>query len=130
MNLALTSNIVHDEPDESIDVDESVTEEVQSEVSEEKEESEYVYEPYIGQIEVKKINLFKGFYSKDSSLNNVKINLYLMPTSSYPDEDKGNVIIAGHSGNYSNSYFKDLYKNVKVKYLSSNVSLFLKILVK
>ena len=27
-----------------------------------------------------------------------------------PDEEKGNVIIIGHSGTYSNSYFSDLYK--------------------
>ena len=33
-----------------------------------------------------------------------------MDVSSYPDEEKGNVIIIGHSGNYSNSYFGNLYQ--------------------
>ena len=33
-----------------------------------------------------------------------------MPESKYPDVKKGNLIIAGHSGNYNNSYFANLYK--------------------
>ena len=33
-----------------------------------------------------------------------------MDSSSYPNEDKGNTILIGHSGNYSNSYFADLYQ--------------------
>lgn len=68
------------------------------------------YETYTGILEIPKINFSKGFYKKESSLNNVKFNIKILPQSSYPDEDKGNTIIIGHSGNYSNSYFKDLYK--------------------
>ena len=41
--------------------------------------------------------------------NNVKFNLYVLPESSYPDVTNGNLIIAGHSGNYNNSYFANLY---------------------
>ena len=76
---------------------------------EDKSESDYTYEEYLGIIEINKINLYKGFYKKESSLNNVKFNLYVLPVSSYPDVDKGNLIIAGHSGNYNNSYFANLY---------------------
>ena len=47
----------------------------------------------------------KGFYKKESSLNNVKFNLYVLPESNYPDIKNGNLIIAGHSGNYNNSYW-------------------------
>ena len=103
MNLALSSNITGVE---QVNLEDTDIEEVQAK----KDEVEYVYEPYIAQIEIPKINVYKGFYGKNSNLNNVKINLYMMPTSSYPDVEKGNVIIAGHSGNYSNSYFKDLYQ--------------------
>ena len=68
------------------------------------------YETYVGILEIPEIGFSKGFYKKDSSLNNVKYNIKIIPQSNYPDEDKGNVIIIGHSGNYNNSYFKDLYK--------------------
>lgn len=68
------------------------------------------YESYIGFLEISKINFSRGFYKKESNLNNVKFNIKILPQSNYPDEDKGNVIIIGHSGNYTNSYFANLYK--------------------
>ena len=43
-------------------------------------------------------------------MNNVNFNLYVLPDSTYPDIENGNLIIAGHSGNYNNSYFANLYK--------------------
>ena len=105
MNLALSSindNAVNDERVESAP---ESTEEVPEEV-----QSDYTYEEYLGIIEIPKINLYKGFYNKKSNLNNVKFNLYVHPESNYPDTDKGNLIIAGHSGNYNNSYFANLYQ--------------------
>lgn len=82
--------------------------------TEEKEEEQidnsYTYEEYLGIIDVPKIDLYKGFYNKNSNLNNVKFNLYVLPESNYPDIESGNLIIAGHSGNYNNSYFGYLYK--------------------
>ena len=68
------------------------------------------YETYVGYLEIPKINFKKGFYKKESNLNDVKTNIKILKESNYPDEDKGNVIIIGHSGNYSNSYFGELYK--------------------
>jgi len=117
MNLALSqetnlSNQTVSEEVEEIIEETSNTETTNEEVAEvpkKEKEQIYNYEPYLGEIEIPKINLYKGFYKKESNLNNVKINLYVMPTSSYPDKKAGNLIIAGHSGNYSNSYFKDLY---------------------
>ncbi len=70
------------------------------------------YESYVGILEIPKINFSKGFYKKESNLNDVKINIKILNESNYPDEKKGNVIIIGHSGNYSNSYFGELYKLV------------------
>ena len=68
------------------------------------------YETFAGVLEIPRINFSKGFYYKGSELNNVKFNLKILDVSSYPDEEKGNVIIIGHSGNYNNSYFRDLYQ--------------------
>lgn len=107
MNLALSSESTND-IEQEIEEQGEDTSQTESNTPEE-DNSTYVYEPYLGEIEIPKIGLYKGFYAKESSLNNVKFNLYVMPTSSYPDVENGNLIIAGHSGNYSNSYFKDLY---------------------
>ncbi len=105
MNLALSTindNAINDDREESSD---NTEEEVKEEVS-----SDYTYEEYLGIIEIPKIDLYKGFYDKKSNLNNVKFNLYVHPESNYPDTEKGNLIIAGHSGNYNNSYFANLYQ--------------------
>ena len=37
-----------------------------------KETTTYTYEDYLGVIDIPKIGLYKGFYNKNSSLNNVK----------------------------------------------------------
>ena len=106
-----TSEEVEDKntSDESSVEDEGVEEVVERE-EKPKEEVKQTYEVYTGISEIPRINFSKGFYRKESSLNNVKFNIKMLSQSSYPDEDKGNVIIIGHSGNYNNSYFRDLYK--------------------
>ena len=68
------------------------------------------YETFAGVLEIPKINFSRGFYQKGSELNDVKFNLKILDASSYPGEERGNVIIIGHSGNYSNSYFGNLYQ--------------------
>lgn len=67
---------------------------------------------YIGMLKIPKINLEKGFVEKTSSYNNVSKNIQILDDSSYPDEEKGNVIIASHSGNSKVSFFKNLDKLV------------------
>ena len=104
MNLAL-SNVDTTESQATTTTDEEATNENQKE-----ENNDYTYEEYLGIIDIPKISLYKGFYDKTSNLNNVKFNLYVLPESSYPDVTNGNLIIAGHSGNYNNSYFANLYK--------------------
>ena len=108
MNLVLSSMDIGLIEEESA---EELVEEQPEPVEEPVEESpvDYSYEEYLGVIDIPKINLYKGFYSKTSSLNNVKFNLYVLPVSAYPDTERGNLIIAGHSGNYNNSYFRNLY---------------------
>lgn len=103
MNLALSelsSNEVSIEEEQEEPTEEVVVE----------EKKEYTYEEYLGILDIPKINFYKGFYSKTSNLNNVKFNLFVLKESDYPDVVNGNLIIAGHSGNYNNSYFTNLYK--------------------
>lgn len=105
MNLALStiSNDTVVVEEENVSTEEELE-------KEEEEENSYTYEDYLGIVDIPKIGLYKGFYDKNSNLNNVKFNLYVLPESNYPDTLKGNLIIAGHSGNYNNSYFANLYK--------------------
>lgn len=65
---------------------------------------------YIGQLEIPKLNFSKGFYPKHSQFNDVDKNLLVVKESNYPNVSKGNLIIAGHSGNAWNSFFNDLYR--------------------
>lgn len=65
---------------------------------------------YIGYLNIPKINLTKGFLDIRANENNVDKNLLVVEGSSYPDVERGNFIIAGHSGTGWNSFFNDLYK--------------------
>lgn len=104
MNLVLSSINM----DESLNNQDNITSDESEEPKEEKNDN-YTYEEYLGIVDISKIGLYKGFYNKNSNLNNVKFNLYVLPESNYPDTESGNLIIAGHSGNYNNSYFANLY---------------------
>ena len=74
---------------------------------EEKEEREELEEPalpevvtndYIGYLNIPKINLTKGFLDYRSTENDVEKNILVVDGSNYPDTNKGNLILAGHSG--------------------------------
>ena len=77
---------------------------------EEKKEEQKVEVNYIAVIKIPKIGLEKGLASKDSYWNNVNRNIQILTESDMPDVDKGNVILAGHSGNSGVSYFRKLNK--------------------
>ena len=117
MNLVLstvsTDGIYLDSEESVEDTNEEEINSSQTENVNNTEDNSYTYEEYLGVIEISKIGLYKGFYNKNSNLNNVKFNLYVLPESNYPDIEKGNLLIAGHSGNYNNSYFANLYQLVK-----------------
>lgn len=105
MNLVLSE--INTRDIENVEEEPAVEEPIE-EVKE--DNNNYIYEEYLGVLDIPKINFYKGFYSKTSSLNNVQFNLFVLKESDYPDVVNGNLIIAGHSGNYNNSYFNDLYK--------------------
>ena len=71
---------------------------------------------YIGYLEIPKINFKKGFVDINSQDNVVSKNITIIKGSKYPNVDKGNFIIAGHSGTGVHSYFKNLYK-LSYKYI-------------
>ena len=65
---------------------------------------------YIGYLSIPKINLTKGFLDKRSTENDVEKNILVVEGSTYPDTEKGNLILAGHSGTGWKAFFNDLYK--------------------
>lgn len=67
-------------------------------------------EEYYAILEIPKINLKKEIYSICDKRNNVEKNILVHENSNFPK----NIILASHSGNRSNAYFKDLYK-LKIK---------------
>ena len=77
---------------------------------EEEEDLGEVTNNYIGYLSIPKINLKKGFLDKRSPDNDVEKNILVVEGSSYPTKDKGNLILAGHSGTGWKAFFNDLYK--------------------
>lgn len=102
------------EQQEEYVVDVPVMEEelVEEEVAEQEEKKETTTPTinYIAVIEIPKIGLEKGLASKGSYWNNVNRNIEILSESDMPDVENGNVILAGHSGNSSVSYFRKLNK--------------------
>lgn len=91
-------------------------EEIEEDIIEEPQKVEEVKEQvkinYIAVFKIPKINLERGLVDPNSYLNNVNYNLEILDGSSMPDQAKGNLIIAGHSGNSRISFFKNLNKLV------------------
>ena len=89
----------------------TITEEEQGHepIIEEEEEGE-VTNDYIGYLTIPKINLTKGFLDKRSPENHVDKNILVVNGSNYPNVERGNFIVAGHSGTGWNAFFNDLYK--------------------
>ena len=76
----------------------------------EEEEEGPVTDEYIGYLVIPKINLTKGFVDRRSSENDVEKNILIIEGSNYPDVEKGNFIIAGHSGTGWKAFFNELYQ--------------------
>ena len=113
MNLLISNDKILAEVDNEEETNEENNEEVEDVVEEESDNNSNTnktYEYYVGKLEIPKIGFSRGFYDKSSTLNNVKWNIKVLKESDYPDVENGNLIIIGHSGNYSNSYFSNLYK--------------------
>ena len=99
-DLAIEEFYQEEEIEESVD-------EIKEEPKEEKKEEKI---NYIAVLKIPKIKLVRGLVDRNSYQNNIKYNVQILKDSSMPDEDKGNVILAAHSGNARISYFKNLDK--------------------
>lgn len=119
MNVLLYEN----EMPEIIESDSDYVEEeipsIEEEVPSETEEIKY---DYIGTLEIPKINLKNGFLDISSRYNNVNYNVTVINGSTFPNQEKSNLILAAHSGNCYICYFDNLYKlsNGDVAYINYN----------
>lgn len=84
--------------------------EKKGEIPTEEAPNEQVTNEYIGYLNIPKINLTKGFLNKNASDNDVEKNILVVEGSTYPDVEKGNLILAGHSGTGWKAFFNDLYQ--------------------
>lgn len=90
---------------ETTNVEEKIEEKEPNEIKQNQD-----IESYIGYLEIPKIKFKRGFYNIDSKLNTVEANIEVIKGSDMPGKEKGNLIIAGHSGTGWKAFFKDLYK--------------------
>ncbi|MBR2997532.1 MAG: sortase [Bacilli bacterium] len=95
--------------EEYIDNSSKVTVE-ESETQEEKESVGVNYNIYDMVIEIPSINLKHGLYDINSRYNSVNYGLQILRESDMPNVTNGNLVIAGHSGTSSISYFRYLYR--------------------
>lgn len=65
---------------------------------------------YIGVIKIPKINLENVLYDIDSVKNNVNENIEIIGNSVMPDVINGIMVLAAHSGDGNNSFFRNLDK--------------------
>ena len=109
MNLLL----YEDETPKNIEVEEPKKEEEEEIVPERLanigDEDKTIKYSYIGTLEISKLGLKRGFLDITSPYNNVNKNVTLIEHSTMPDVDKGNLILAAHSGNCWVCYFDKLY---------------------
>lgn len=87
----------------------SEEENTREEIKEEENEGP-VTDEYIGYLIIPKINLTKGFVDKRSIENDVEKNILVIEGSNYPDVERGNFILAGHSGTGWKAFFNELYQ--------------------
>lgn len=95
--------------------DKSMTPIIEDEVIEEEQEEVKQEIPinnirYIGILKINKIGLERGLVDKTSSYNHVNQNIQILKESDMPNIDKGNLILAAHSGNGRVAFFRDLHK--------------------
>ena len=51
-------------------------------------------ETFLMVLEIPKVNLRRGIYSKDSKWNSIEYNVTILEESNFPDEEYGNIILA------------------------------------
>lgn len=97
------------EANEDKEIASQITEETEGK-TEQVEESDTFTNDYIGYLSIPKINLNKGFVDKRSTENDVEKNIMVIEGSTYPNVERGNFILAGHSGTGWKAFFNELYR--------------------
>lgn len=92
------------------EVEEVKNDEEVSIIEEEKNETSSPTYNYIAILEIPSIDLKRGLVDYNSKYNNVKYNIQIIEHSQMPNVENSNLILAGHNGSSSVSFFKDLYK--------------------
>lgn len=67
-------------------------------------------ETFLMVLEIPKVNLRRGIYSKDSKWNSIEYNVTILEESNFPDDEYGNVILAAHNGPADIAYFNQLHQ--------------------
>lgn len=65
---------------------------------------------YLLVLEIPVINLKAGIYNIDDDRNNIDLNVSILSSSILPNQNNSILLLAAHSGNSWNSYFKNLNK--------------------
>lgn len=118
VNLELYGNNIPKEVNQNTEEENTIT----NTTTEEQKTNNYKPD-YFGYIQIPKINLNQGLVPLNSRYNTVDMNIQTINPSDYPDVEKGNLILAAHSGTSSISYFKNLYQlttNDKINILYNN----------
>lgn len=105
------ANVFYEQKEKKEEVTGTIIEEnATQEVKQEEKLSETYTDDYIGYLMIPKINLTKGFVDIRSKENDVEKNILVVAGSNYPDVEKGNLILAGHSGTGWKAFFNELYR--------------------
>jgi len=107
-NSICNCDIETDEEESFVDISTDYIE-VENDNNDNKNETTTIKKTYIGYLEIPRITLKYGLVDKKSYYNHVDRNIQIIEPSDYPDIEKGNFILAAHSGNSSLSFFKKLY---------------------
>ena len=122
VNLELYGNNIPKEVNQNTEEENTITNTITNTTTEEQKTNNYKPD-YFGYIQIPKINLNQGLVPLNSRYNTVDMNIQTINPSDYPDVEKGNLILAAHSGTSSISYFKNLYQlttNDKINILYNN----------
>ncbi len=98
-----------EEKEETV-IDENVTSLENIPQTEEAPQQPTYHYDYIGYLSIPKIGLRRGFVSKKSKYNQVDYNIAIAQSADFPNKEKGNFILMGHSGYGYNSYFANLHQ--------------------
>lgn len=74
------------------------------------DQGEIDYGKYLGVLYIPKIGLRRGFLDVNNRYNNIEHNVTILPGSSTPDIQNGNLMLIAHSGTAYISYFAYLYR--------------------